>query len=327
MDMNVRINRVKTIVRGDRFRFALIVAIPIVVIMGWIFANPFSPTAMPFQTTPRILQPSGQTIPIWLVNGADAGLEDKIRNAKRVLLYEPTAFNRIARIHQILSAYHSGLSVEDVERLSELIYQESVRYGYDPELIVSVILTESSFYNGALSRKGAIGLMQIKPVTGQELAEYNRTPFRNAKALFDPHLNIKLGIQYLALLHQQHDRGRGELLGDRTDLVDGVLGRGHVELEVGLAVPLDQDRVLPLHHGHRGTCDLPRGDRDIHDRVDARNEGRALGGDRGAASTTRGRRSAARGDEHEGEQGHDRAGHLRTPELGSTSVYNVGGVG
>jgi soluble lytic murein transglycosylase-like protein len=203
MDINERINRVKSIVRGDRFRFALIVAIPLVVIMGWIFANPFSPTAMPFQTTPRILQPSGQTIPVWLVNGADAGLADKIRNAKRVLLYEPTAFNRIARIHQILSAYHSGLSVEDVERLSELIYQESVRYGYDPELIVSVILTESSFYNGALSRKGAIGLMQIKPVTGQELAEYNRTPFRNAKALFDPHLNIKLGIQYLALLHQR----------------------------------------------------------------------------------------------------------------------------
>lgn len=93
--------------------------------------------------------------------------------------------------------------MEDVERLSDLIYHESVRYGYDPELIVSVILTESSFYNRAVSRKGAIGLMQINPVTGQELAGMSQTPFRSAKALYDPHLNIKLGVQYLALLHQR----------------------------------------------------------------------------------------------------------------------------
>jgi hypothetical protein len=197
------IDRFKTALKEKHLPLVLIITIPLVIMMGWIFSQPFYSVPIPFQTTPKVLQPSGETIPVWLTNGNDAGLADKIRNAKRISLYEPTAFKRIARVHQILSAFHSGLSVEDVERLSELIYQESVRYGYDPELIVSVILTESSFYNRAISRKGAIGLMQINPITGQELAEINQTPLHSVKALYDPHLNIKLGVQYLALLHQR----------------------------------------------------------------------------------------------------------------------------
>jgi hypothetical protein len=196
-------DRLKTRLKEHHLKIALIITIPLVMILGFILAQPLYSLPMPFQTTPRVLQPSGDAIPIWLTNGNDAGLADKIRNAKRISLYEPTAFKRIAKIHQILSAFHSGLSVEEVERLSQLIYQESIRYGYDPELIVSVILTESSFYNWSYSRKGAIGLMQINAITGQELAEINQTPFRSARALYDPDLNVRLGIQYLALLHQR----------------------------------------------------------------------------------------------------------------------------
>jgi len=201
--MTGTLNRLKTVLQEHHLPIALIITVPLILIMGWIFTQPFNSSPMAFQASPKVLQPSGEAIPIWLTNGNDAGLADKIRNAKRISLYEPTAFNRIARIHEILSAFHSGLSVEEVERLSQLIYQESIRYGYDPELIVSVILTESSFYNWSHSRKGAIGLMQINRITGQELSEINRTPFRNTQALYDPNLNVKLGIQYLALLHQR----------------------------------------------------------------------------------------------------------------------------
>ena len=196
-------NRFRTGLKEEHLTLVLMIAIPLVITMGWIFAQPLYSVQIPFQATPKVLQPSGEAIPGWLTHGNDDGIADKIRNAKRISLFEPTAFKRIAKIHQILSAFHSGLSVEDEERLSELIYRESLRYGYDPELIVSVILTESSFYTWAHSRKGAIGLMQLNPVTGQELAELNQTPLRSTKALYDPHLNVKLGIQYLALLHQR----------------------------------------------------------------------------------------------------------------------------
>lgn len=188
-----------------RFYFftTLAITIPFALILGWMFADPLYSLQPPISSAMNAPETSSRTVSDWLVRGNDAGLTDKIRNAKRIALFEPTAFKRIAKIHQILSAFHSGLSVEDEERLSELIYRESLRYGYDPELIVSVILTESSFYKWAHSRKGAIGLMQLNPITGQELAELNQTPLRSTKALYDPHLNVKLGIQYLALLHQR----------------------------------------------------------------------------------------------------------------------------
>jgi soluble lytic murein transglycosylase len=139
----------------------------------------------------------------WWINNDRAALTDQIRRAKTISLSEPSAFKRISKIHQILHDFHSGLPVEDEEKLATLIYQESLRYGYDPELIVSVIMTESSFYQWAYSRKGAIGLMQLEPLTGQEMAEINQLPLRSVRSLYDPQLNIKLGIQYLALLHQR----------------------------------------------------------------------------------------------------------------------------
>ena len=196
-------NQVKSGFRGIPFRLILGIVIPFAAIIGLMFAHPLHSIQIPTLATLKDSRPPAHPFPNWLIKSTDAGVADKIRNAKRISLYEPTAFKRIAKIHQILSAFHSGLSVEDEERLSELIYRESLRYGYDPELIVSVILTESSFYTWAHSRKGAIGLMQITPVTGQELAEINQTPLHSAKALYDPHLNVKLGIQYLALLHQR----------------------------------------------------------------------------------------------------------------------------
>lgn len=184
-------------------RLALSIVIPTVTMIGLTFAHPLYSNQTPALFSPKESRPAVQTLPVWLIHGNNPGITDQIRDAKKISLYEPTAFRRISKIHQILSEFHSGLSVDDEERLSELIYDESLRYGYDPELIVSVIVTESSFYKWALSRKGAIGMMQINPVTSRELAEINQTPLHSAKALYDPHLNIKLGIQYLALLHQR----------------------------------------------------------------------------------------------------------------------------
>ncbi|MBI3609854.1 MAG: lytic transglycosylase domain-containing protein [Nitrospirae bacterium] len=179
------------------------IGILLMIVIGFASERSVDPVQLPVSFSPTQARLGMASFPDGWINGDNGGMTDKIRNAKRIALLEPTAFKRIAKIHQILSAFYSGLSVQDEERLAELIHQESLRYGYDPELIVSVILTESSFYKWAHSRKGAIGLMQINPVTGQALAEINRSPLYGTKALYDPRLNVKLGIQYLALLHQR----------------------------------------------------------------------------------------------------------------------------
>ena len=87
--------------------------------------------------------------------------------------------------------------------LADLIYEESLSNQYDPELILAVIATESSFYNWSRSRKGAIGLMQIMPATGFSLAQAKKINWQGTVTLFDPYLNVQLGVQYLAMLHHR----------------------------------------------------------------------------------------------------------------------------
>jgi hypothetical protein len=53
----------------------------------------------------------------------------------------------------------------------------------------------------------------------------------------------------LSLIAQLQDRGGGELLGHGADRDDGVHGHRHVPLDVGLAVGLEEQRVLPLDDG------------------------------------------------------------------------------
>lgn len=108
---------------------------------------------------------------------------------------------KLLKIRMILKNFNTGLPPQKELQLANLIYRESLQYHYEPELILALILTESSFYNWSKSRVGAIGLMQILPTTGQAVARAQNIPWRGKKTLFNPHLNIKLGTHYLSLLH------------------------------------------------------------------------------------------------------------------------------
>lgn len=123
--------------------------------------------------------------------------------AQRVDILDAAAALKISKLRCLFSEYYTGLSVQEEKRLAHLIYQESIRNQYDPELIMAVILAESSFHNWSRSKKGAVGLMQILPKTGQALAQSNDLPFYSPRSLFDPHLNVKFGIQYLTYLHRR----------------------------------------------------------------------------------------------------------------------------
>jgi soluble lytic murein transglycosylase-like protein len=87
--------------------------------------------------------------------------------------------------------------------LVELVYQNSMLYGYDPLLVLAVINVESIFDPGARGRylngaqSGALGLMQLKFETAQEMARSLNIPLTNKKDLLRPDVNIALGIAYL----------------------------------------------------------------------------------------------------------------------------------
>lgn len=74
-------------------------------------------------------------------------------------------------------------------------------YGLPTELIFAVILAESEFNPDAISPAGAIGLMQIIPPTGRELAKSFSIDF-SPDLLFEPYINISMGTFYLKKLNQ-----------------------------------------------------------------------------------------------------------------------------
>ena len=84
-------------------------------------------------------------------------------------------------------------------RLEGTIVHHSKRHRLDPALLSAVIKAESDFYPNAVSRAGAIGLMQIMPGTAVKL---------DIQDPFDPEENIAGGARYLRYLL---DRFNGNL--------------------------------------------------------------------------------------------------------------------
>jgi soluble lytic murein transglycosylase len=74
----------------------------------------------------------------------------------------------------------------------------------DP-LIHAVIRQESAFNTNAVSRAGALGLMQLMPGTAKVMAKRNDLPFAHEKLTADPDYNMKLGQSYLSNLVSDFD--------------------------------------------------------------------------------------------------------------------------
>lgn len=80
------------------------------------------------------------------------------------------------------------------------IQKESQTQKVDPFFIYSLIRQESAFRTEALSSSNAMGLMQIIPPTGQELAQDLKIKNYETQQLYQPDLNIRLGTMYIARL-------------------------------------------------------------------------------------------------------------------------------
>jgi soluble lytic murein transglycosylase len=86
------------------------------------------------------------------------------------------------------------------------IKEESKRYGIDPYIVAGLIRQESVFNPNAISRVGARGLMQVMPATGQLVSKRQGIGNITAADLYNPALNIKLGMNYLAQVIGQFGR-------------------------------------------------------------------------------------------------------------------------
>ena len=110
----------------------------------------------------------------------------------------PTASDRDYKIYLRETRLNSR-TFHTTDKYDELINNASERYGVDFRLVKAIIKAESDFDPRAVSKKGAMGLMQIMPENFQHL------DIRNP---FDPEENIMGGTRYFRYLY---DRFNGKL--------------------------------------------------------------------------------------------------------------------
>ncbi len=106
----------------------------------------------------------------------------------------------IEEIRAVLERHPTGLASVTKEELAEVIYEEAIRHNQDPKFILAIIAIESEFKTWAVSVKGAKGLMQIMPEVGQFLAQEMGIEWSGDRTLFNPFLNIRMGVYYLSQL-------------------------------------------------------------------------------------------------------------------------------
>jgi hypothetical protein len=83
------------------------------------------------------------------------------------------------------SPSHHGFTQKEID---EAINKAAERHAVDPNLVRALVKVESNFNPNAVSRKGAMGLMQLMPQTARQMRLTNP---------FNPEENIDAGVRHL----------------------------------------------------------------------------------------------------------------------------------
>ena len=105
----------------------------------------------------------------------------------------------------------------DRDGVEKLVREAAERHHVDPALVRAVIETESNWNPAAISRKGALGLMQLIPTTAQRFG---------VNDVFNPKQNVDAGVRYLRTLLERY-RGNLDLALAAYNAGEGAVDRAH----------------------------------------------------------------------------------------------------
>jgi soluble lytic murein transglycosylase-like protein len=114
---------------------------------------------------------------------ADAAADAAARS--RAAFERTPAFLRAMMVHR------------NAAQFEPLIEQHAKLQQLDPALVKAVIAVESAFQPNAVSVKGAVGLMQIIPDTGERYGVVGDATRSIEQKLRDPEINLRVGTRYL----------------------------------------------------------------------------------------------------------------------------------
>ncbi|MFH1742955.1 MAG: transglycosylase SLT domain-containing protein [bacterium] len=117
------------------------------------------------------------------------------------------------KVLDVIENFSEGAMAENEQAtLAGVVFDESKRFGYDPLMILAIIITESNLRPEARSSVGATGLMQVMPFVGKDLANQvvKKSPdlwdddhsieWTGRETLLDPVKNVRLGVLHLSQL-------------------------------------------------------------------------------------------------------------------------------
>jgi soluble lytic murein transglycosylase-like protein len=149
----------------------------------------------------------------------------------------------VERLVRVLRAAGAGRA--EAAELAQIVHSESRALDVDPLYALALMKIESNFRADAVSPRGAVGLLQVRPATARTVARVDRAtsiggrPLRVTR-LHDPRTNVAAGLRYLRRLERQFsDRA--------TALAAYNLGPTRVRRQLAKGKPVPRgyaDRVL-----------------------------------------------------------------------------------
>lgn len=146
----------------------------------------------------------------------------------------------------------------DVKALQPLLDEAAKTTGVDEELLKAVITVESSYNARAVSPRGAVGLMQLTPVTADRYGTKEERQTPAARRMLDARTNVFTGARMLADLTRRYggidialaawNAGEGTVRRAGGQMPDIAETEAHVHMVLELYWALLQ-RKLP-HHAH-----------------------------------------------------------------------------
>lgn len=141
------------------------------------------------------------------------------------------------------SSLRSGFTQHEVD---DAINKAASRHNVDPNLVRALVKVESNFNPNAVSRKGAMGLMQLMPQTARQLRLTNP---------FNPEENVDAGVRHLKDLLDNYG---GDV---RLSLAAYNAGKGAVARSSGIPHYAETrnyvKRITQLYGGSLGSSYFP----------------------------------------------------------------------
>ncbi|MBL8373786.1 lytic transglycosylase domain-containing protein [Accumulibacter sp.] len=109
--------------------------------------------------------------------------------------FDPSEVTSIGPVKPELARYLS--QHPNLKKFEPLLKVASDEFSVEPALLKAVMAAESGFNPGAISPKGAIGLMQVMPATAERYGLQGDRNKSIEQKLADPETNIRLGARYL----------------------------------------------------------------------------------------------------------------------------------